>query len=415
MSRNLQIAIAALLLIAAAIAAWFILRKPAPPPEPQVAGMRLVPATFADLPDWKTSDARAALSAFRRSCAVIGKKSALSSMGGAGYAGTAGDWRGACAAAPSTSADAQTARRFFETWFVPVAVSSGDTKEGLFTGYYEPELKASRTRHGAYETPLYGLPPDLVMVDLASFAEILKKPDIPKERIAGRVVDHRLVPYPTHAQINAGALKDAPVLVYAEDPVAAFFLHIQGSGRVVLDDGTAIRLAFAGTNGRAYTAIGRTLIQRGELSRETVSLQSIRAWLEAHPKDAQGVMESNESFVFFQEEPMADPSLGANGSEGVPLTAEASLAVDQRMHALGTPVYLVADVPNGDGEEPFHRLLVAQDTGGAIRGAVRGDVYWGAGARAETIAGKMKARGTLFVLLPKPVAAALGSGKTYSP
>ncbi len=407
------LAVAALLLLVL----WWMSRPPLTAPLAiSETALRLTPARFADLADWQASDPRGALSAFRRSCGDFAKKSALAAMGGAGYAGTVGDWQGACSAMPSPSADAPTVRRYFERWFAPVTVSQGDDREGLFTGYYEPELTASRTRHGRFQTPLYGVPDDLVMVDLAAFAAALHKSDLPKERIAGRVEDHRLVPYPTHAEINAGALKQAPVLVYAEDPVSAFFLHIQGSGRVRLDDGGMIRLAYAGTNGRAYTAIGRTLIRRGELSRETVSLQSIRAWLQAHPNEARGVMESNESFVFFKEEPLSDPAVGSAGAEGVPLTAEASLAVDMRLHALGVPLYLVADVPDGnDGAQTFHRLLVAQDTGGAIRGAVRGDVYWGAGARAEAIAGQMKARGLLFVLLPKPLAAKLGAGKDFHP
>ena len=240
--------------------------------------LRLTPVSFADLPGWNDADPRAALAAFRRSCAEIAAKPPLSAMGGAGYAGTAGDWQGACRAIPARQpmppargASSRPGSRRWRSAPVPCA-------RGLFTGYYEPELRASRTRHGPYQTPLYGLPDDLVTADLGQFREKWKG-----EKLAGQLDGNRLVPYPDRAAIDAGGLERAHVLVYAEDPVTAFFLHIQGSGRVRLDDGSVIRLAYAGANGRPYTAIGRTLIQQGELDRATVSLQTIRAWLHSHP------------------------------------------------------------------------------------------------------------------------------------
>ncbi|MBI3678572.1 MAG: murein transglycosylase A [Proteobacteria bacterium] len=375
------------------------------------APLRLTPVSFAEMQGWASSDPRAALSAFKRSCAVLVKKSPLSAMGGVGYAGTVGDWQGACSAAPSSASNAADARRFFETWFSPVAVSAGDDNEGLFTGYYEPELRASRTRHDRYQTPILGQPDDLIEVDLGLF-----RPEFKNEHIVGRIERQTLLPYPTRAEIDTHGLSRAPILVYAEDPVTVFFLHIQGSGRVRLDDGSIIRLAYAAKNGRAYTPIGRTLIARGELDRAIVSLQSIRDWLNTHPADAREVMETDASYVFFKEEPLADPALGSEGSEGAKLTPEASLAVDYRLHPLGAPFFLEADVPDGDAAKPdrsFRRLLIAQDTGGAIRGAVRGDVFWGLGRRAEEIAGRMKAHGKFTVLLPKPVAAKLGAHKDF--
>ena len=396
------------LIVVAVAAGWLWWRLGAPPaPGP----MRLVPTRYSALPGWGASDPAPALTAFRRSCAQIAEKPADAAMGGAGYAGIAGDWRAACQAVSDARAGAAAVRAWFETWFQPVAIGAGPAREGLFTGYYEPELMAARQRHGPYQTPVYGVPDDLVTVDLRQFRNAWKN-----ERIAGRIDGHSLVPFPSRAEIDAAGLAKAPVLFYAADPVAVFFLHIQGSGRVVFEDGTRARVAYAAQNGRPYTAIGRTLIAEGAIPRESVSLQSIRAWLKAHPQDARRVMETNQSYVFFKELPLGDPELGSAGAEGVSLTPRASLAVDLRFHPLGAPFFVAASAPDPDAGKPdhaFERLLIAQDTGGAIRGAVRGDVFWGFGADAQAIAGRMKAQGTLFVLLPKPVAARLGAGKDF--
>jgi membrane-bound lytic murein transglycosylase A len=384
---------------------WWLLAPP------EAGPLRLTPVKFSELPGWTQNDPRAALAAFRRSCAALKKKSPMSRMGGAGYAGSVGDWQGACAAAPTNASDAQAARTFFENWFAPVAVSAGDVREGLFTGYYEPHLRASRTRHGAYQAPIYGLPDDLISVDLGQFRDALKG-----EHIAGRVEGHTLVPYATRAEIDAKGVDHAPVLFYGDDPVTVFFLHIQGSGRVLLDDGAIVRVAYAGQNGQPYTAIGRTLIAQGALTKENVSLQTIRAWLKANPQNARQVMETDKSFVFFSEQPVGDASLGSAGSEGVALTAGASLAVDLRLHPLGAPFFVSTNVPDPNTAKPdraFNRLLIAQDTGGAIKGPVRGDVFWGFGKDAEEIAGRMKSHGMLFVLLPKSVAAKLAPHMDY--
>jgi len=366
--------------------------------------MQLAAVSFGELPDWSKNRADAALAAFRLSCGALAKKAASQSMGGAGYAGTVGDWVEACNGLSAAS----DPRVFFETNFKPFAISFAGEKSGLFTGYYEPELRASRTKHDAYQTPVYGVPPDLVSVDLGAFREKLKG-----ESIAGRIEGKRLVPYATRADIDARGLPQAPVLFYAEDPVDLFFLQVQGSGRVIFDDGTRARAGYAGKNGRAYTAIGRTLIARGALTKQSVSMQTIRAWLKAHPKEAAGVMQSNESYTFFTLLTAGDAAQGSLGTEGVPLAAGASLAVDNRIHPLGVPFFLSTVLPGKKTDEPFHQILIAQDTGGAIRGAVRGDVYWGTGAKAEWLAGVMKARGQLFVLLPNKVAARMGNAKTF--
>jgi membrane-bound lytic murein transglycosylase A len=369
-------------------------------PSPQPTGLRLTKARFADLPEWSGTGAQAALASFRRSCAVLMARPDSAPMSGAGYGGTAADWRAVCA---DTNSDA---RDFFEKNFTPFAVGGGGLENtGLFTGYYEPEIRGSRTRHGAYQTPVFGLPPDLVRADLGLF-----NPKLKGEHVSGKVVGHALVPYADRAQINSEGIANAPPLFFTDDAIAFFFLQIQGSGRVVFDDGSPARIAYAGENGQAYTAIGRTLIAEGALTRETVSLQSIRAWLQAHPERAAAVMQTNRSYIFFTEMPLGDTALGSNGSLGASLTPLASLAVDQRLHALGAPFYVAAD-----GPDPVHGMMVAQDIGGAIRGPVRADMFFGFGPEAERRAGAMKAPGRLYVLLPGALAARLGDSKDFAP
>jgi membrane-bound lytic murein transglycosylase A len=364
---------------------------------------------FSELRGWRNSDPRRALDAFRRSCTAILNKAADSSLGGVGYAGTVSEWAHACTQALDLGiVTIDAARKYFEDVFVPVRLSqSGGT--GLFTGYYEPELRGSRTRHGPYQTPLYGVPSDLVSINGAVLRDTAAA-----DSFAGRmmmsVMMMRYLPYPARAEIEREGIPAIP-LFYVDDAIDAFFLQIQGSGRVALDDGTVVRAAYAGQNGQPYTAIGAVLLERGELTSEEISLQAIRAWLAAHPDQAREVMNANESYIFFSEQPIGDPGEGAAGAEGVPLTAGASLAVDLSYHALGVPIWLEATAPDPDPQKPdriFDRLLVAQDTGGAIIGALRGDVYWGIGADAGAIAGRMKNQGRMTVLLPQAVAAHIG-------
>ena len=373
---------------------------------PVVPGpLRLTKVTFDELPGWRQNDPRAALSAFLRSCAQRAAQNTSDPLGGAGYAGNVSDWREVCGAVQAPVQSAAQARAIFERWFAPVCISAGDMKDGLFTGYFEPQLSASRTRHGKFQTPVYAPPDDLVNVDLGAF-----RPKLRGEQITGRVLGNRLVPYATRADIDTKGLPQARVLFYTSDPVTAFFLHIQGSGRVYFDDGTLERISYAAQNGQQYTPVGRILLARGALTREKVSLQSIRAWLRAHPAAAREVMEGNASYVFFKEEVLGDPALGAKGSEGVPLTPNGSIAVDPRLHAFGTPFYLSTTLPNG---QLLRSLFIAQDSGGAIRGPVRGDVYFGTGEEAETLAGQMRQSGRLYALLPKPLAGKLATQTDY--
>ena len=395
--RNaLLLALAVLLLLAAILAYVLRTRKPAE----QEGRLALTPATFADLPGWEEDDLAAALPALLRSCARMEKLPDEILLGGTGFAGTAADWRPACvAAAKIPKGDRAAARAFFEKHFQPFAASNAadrGERTGLFTGYYEALLRGSRKRGGKYTVPLYRRPADLVSVDLGEFRE-----DLRGRRLAGRVVDGELVPYPDREEIEKGALAGRDLeMVWVDDPVDAFFLQIQGSGRIRLAEGGEMRVGYAAENGHPYFAIGRDLVERKALRKEEVSMQSIRSWLEAHPKLAPEVLARNASYVFFDE----IRGEGPLGAEGVALTPGRSLAVDRKHWPLGVPVWLDAEAPaprGGDPDRPLRRLLMAQDTGGAIRGPVRGDVFWGAGHDAEEVAGRMKHPGRLWVLLPK--------------
>jgi membrane-bound lytic murein transglycosylase A len=354
------------------------------PPAPAAPSLTLTPVSFAALPGWRADDHGAALGALARSCERLMRLPDERAMG---VAGTVGDWRAMCAALDAGPGDA---RGFFETWFRPYAAADGDRREGLFTGYYEASLQGSLNQSERYATPLHRRPDELVMVDLGEFREHLAG-----ERIAGQVINGRLKPYADRSEIANGALAARDLeIVWVDNPVDAFFLHIQGSGRVELDDGRSLRVGYAAQNGHPYTAVGRVLIARGEVTREAMSMQAIRAWLDANPGEAQALMNENASYVFFH----VLEGEGPLGAQGVALTPGRSLAVDRRFVALSTPVWLDSTTPDG---VPLRRLLIAQDTGGAIRGPVRGDVYWGHGDAAADIAGRMKSAGNAYLLLPR--------------
>jgi membrane-bound lytic murein transglycosylase A len=264
---------------------------------------------------------------------------------------------------------------------------------GLITGYYEPVLKGARRRGGAYQTPLYAVPDDLVTVELGDLFPALKG-----ERIRGRLQGRRITPYPDRAQLLDGRLLAGREIVWVDSAIDAFFLQIQGSGRVQLDDGSTLRLAFADVNGHPYRAIGRYLVERGELTVEQATAPGLRQWLAEHPARQNEVFNSNPSVVFFREEKLGDPAVGPRGSLTVPLTAERSLAIDPRLLPLGAPFFLATTHPVSGA--PLQRLVVAQDTGGAIRGALRADLFWGLGAEAGDAAGRMRHDGALWLLWP---------------
>ena len=372
-------------------------RREAPGPEP-APRFELQPIAFEQLPGWGLDDPREALGAFARSCAKLAQRDAAAPMAGDPLFGQVGDWSAACAEATAAakSSPAQ-ARAFVEDRFSPYLVLDGSNPEGLFTGYYEPLLNGSRRFGRPYTVPLYRPPADLLHIDLGRF-----NPALAGYAIYGRIEGGEFVPYYSRRDIDAGALAGRGLeLLWVDDPIDKFFLQIQGSGQVRLDDGSLVRVGYAGQNGHPYRAIGRDLIEMEVLTPEQVTMPAIRAWLELHPNDALEIMERNRSYIFFEERPELAPDDGPLGAEGVSLTAERSLAVDPRYIPFGVPIWLDTTAPFPEGAGPLRRLVVAQDTGSAIKGVVRGDVFWGAGERAEAIAGHMKSRGRYAVLLPK--------------
>lgn len=362
------------------------------------ARLILRPARFADLPGWTADRQADALPALVKSCQRLGTQPSDRALGPDGMMGRIGDWTAPCAAiARLPAGDHVAARRRLEDLFQPWLAANNGEEQGLFTGYYESSLRGSWKRQGKYQTPLYKRPTDLVMVDLGEFRLNLKG-----ERIAGRVVDGQLKPFADRKAIEGGALAGRNLeLLYVDDPVDAFFVQIQGSGRVKMADGSEVRIGYDGQNGHPYIAIGRELVARGALTKEDVSMQSIRAWLESNPAQAKGLLDTNPSFVFFRRLDGEGPM----GGQGVALTPGRSLAIDRSFIAYGVPVWLDAEDPL-DAKSRLRRLLVAQDTGGAIRGPVRGDVFWGHGPDAEQRAGLMKSPGRYWLLLPKGVAPA---------
>lgn len=284
-------------------------------------------------------------------------------------------------------------REFFERHFTVYRVQNSDASvEGLITGYYEPLLAGSRERRAPYLTPLYAPPDDLLVIDLAEVA-----PETRGLRLRGRLEGRKVVPYYTREEIEQGR---APVrgkeIVWVEDPVEAFFLQIQGSGRVRLPSGELVRVGYADQNGQPYRAVGRYLVESGELQAGQASMQAIQAWARANPAKLDDLLNRNPSYVFFRELPASDG--GPIGALGVPLTPERSIAVDARVIPLGAPVYLATTRPNSS--DPLARLMMAQDTGGAIRGPVRADYFWGFGPQAGAEAGRMREQGRMWVLLP---------------
>jgi membrane-bound lytic murein transglycosylase A len=355
---------AALLLFLAACAAP---PKPAEPAYEQVG--------FTALPGWGADDVAASLPALRRSCPKMPAA-----------------WKDACAAIPADDAASNgQARAYYETWFQPWRATS----PAFVTGYYEPELNGAQTKSPAYPVPLHRTPGDLVQVDLGEWRDTWKG-----ERIAGRIERGRLKPYFRRAEIAKGALDGKDLeLIWVDSAVDAFFLEVQGSGRVKLEDGRIVRIGFAGQNGHRYVAIGRVLLDDGSLQPGDVSMQSIKAWLAANPEKARGILDRNPSYVFFR----ILEGDGPIGAQNVALTPHRSLAVDRVHMPLGAPVWLDLVHPDSPGGL-IRRLTVAQDTGGAIKGPARGDLFWGPGVQAGEMAGRMKARGAAYLLLPRGVA-----------
>ena len=361
---------------------------PVPPPRATVAASPIANARAAGVaagPDFATlgvtdDQAQRALIAFRLTCPSLERRSDVSGLT------QSGDWAVVCAAA-GNAADASS---FFATQFETMRVGAG---MAFATGYYEPEIAGSRTHDAANSVPVYGKPSDLVELELGQFGEALKG-----KSIRGRLAGGTIVPYFDRAEIENGALGGrAPVIAYAADPIEFFFLQVQGSGRLQLPDGSVMRIGYNSQNGRDYTGIGALMRDRGLLAPGQASMQGLMAWLRANPEQGRVIMRENKSWVFFRELTGA----GAIGALNVPVTARVSVAADPAFVPLGAPVWLDLDRAEADG------LWIAQDTGGAIKGANRIDTFWGAGDQARRIAGGMSGRGSALILVPRGTLARL--------
>lgn len=356
-----------------------VMSEAAPSVAPAAVGARLQPAMWDELPGWHEDDFAAAWPALLRGCAALKTREA---------------WAAVCSnALRIEDPDRDAVRRFFEGNFTLFQVQSVDgNPEGLVTGYYEPLLHGSRRPSSRFRHPLYAVPDDLLAIELSSL-----HPELAGMRLRGRLDGKRVVPYHDRAAIERG---DAPVrgkeIAWVDDPIDLFFLQVQGSGRIQLDDGEVLRVGFADQNGHPYRSIGRWLVERGELPLEQASMQGIKAWAWRNPDRLEELLNHNARFVFFRELPSG--LAGPIGALGVPLTAGRSAAVDPSFVPLGAPIYLATTWPNS--ARPLNRLMLAQDTGGAIRGAVRADFFWGFGEEAAQLAGRMKQALKMWLMLP---------------
>jgi len=339
----------------------------------------LKPAYWNAVTGWADDDIQPAWDAFLRSCVVL-KNQPL--------------WQEACAQADSIRGRSGDAlRQFFESRFVPHQVLNPDgSGEGLITGYYEPLLKGSRKQSRRYRYPIYTIPDELLVIDLATVY-----PELKNMRLRGRLQGRKVVPYYSRAEIVSNSIPlQGKELLWVDDEIDLFFLQIQGSGRVQLENGEIVRVGYSDQNGHPYKSVGKLLVERGELELEKASMQGIREWGKKNPHKLSELLQQNSSFVFFRELPAGVP--GPLGSLGVPLTAGRSLAIDPRAVPQGAPVFLATTWPNTDKQ--LSRLMMAQNTGGAIKNNVRADFFWGFGAEAADQAGKMRQTGKMWVLMP---------------
>ncbi|NDV88397.1 transglycosylase [Aurantimonas aggregata] len=358
---------------------------------------------FADLPEWAAADHGLAHAAFRRSAEQL--------VSGAFRTGTLGiaaaAFRDAAASALATERDDAVARAFFEEYFVPLQIvpdaAATDGEHGFVTGYYEPVVEASAIKTPRFRFPLYVPPPELVKID-----DVSRPPGMdPSFRFARRKSCGLLEEHPDRAAIEAGLLRGRGLeIAWLADPVDAFFIHIQGSARLELTDGRQMRVGFAAKSGHEFTAIGRLLVDAGELTLAEADMDGIRAWLAAHPERQRALFDRNRSFIFFREAAVDDASLGPVGAAQVPLTALASIAVDRELATFGVP-YFIAASQLRIGGRPFNRLMIAQDTGSAIIGPARADIYVGSGFEAGRVAGRIRDAADFTVLVPPRLAESL--------
>jgi membrane-bound lytic murein transglycosylase A len=344
-----------------------------------LAGKHLRRGQWTDLPGWQDDNPAAAWNALLISCGTLKNQTA---------------WHAVCSEAlAAPRPDRKGARQFFEANFTPYQLLQADGRtDGLATGYYEPLLRGSRKPTARFRYPVYGVPGDLVTLDLPAFGIEAREP-----RLRGRLDGKRVLPYYERSQIEAGmAAVRGREIAWVEDPVELFFLQIQGSGRIELEGGDVLRVGFADHNGHPYRSIGRLLIDRGEMAAERASMQGIKAWARQNPDKLREVLDYNPRYIFFRELP--EGLGGPLGAQGVPLTARRSIAADPQYVPLGAPVFLATTWPLS--KKPLQQLMLAQDTGSAIRGAVRADFFWGYGDEAGREAGRMKQALRMWLLLP---------------
>ena len=364
------------------ILAIFLSACEAPPPEPGIGDA----IDWHELPGWKQDRHAEAWPALLKQCKVLARKNVK--------------WEKTCdEASLLVDIDNEKARLFFESRFLPHRIipsnkADGSPGNGLVTGYYEPLLNGSLSQNERYRYPLYAVPDDLLRIELSELY-----PELSKLKLRGRIEGKKILPYHDRATIDSD---DSPLwgkeLLWIDDPVAAFFLHIQGSGRIQMDDGSMMAVGYADQNGQPYTSIGKILIERGDIKREDISLFSIRNWLKNNPHQARSLLEQNRSYIFFSIRENADEN--PRGSLNVPLTPGRSIAVDPSNIPLGSPVWLDTRYPH-ESDHTLQRLTLAQDPGAAIKGYARADMFWGNGEMAEKLAGEMKQPAELYVLLPR--------------
>ncbi len=360
----------------------------------RVPNAQVEPLTFAALDGWADDDLAAAYGSYFNSCKAILKGNKAARRAKPIYAGLFEVCLRASSSGPNL--DKAQARKFFESNFKPVSVKPNADPEGpFFTGYYETEFEGSRFPSPEFTVPIYAKPSNLAMPSKPGAGKIGRK--------FGR---KKILPYYDRTEIEDGVLAGRGLeICYVKNPVDAFFAQIQGSSRIKLDTGQTIRLNYDAHNGKPYVPVGKFLIQRGIVSKEDMSMDKIRQFMEANPEEGKELRRKNQSFVFFREVQLGDHEEGI-GAQGIPLTAGRSLAVDRHIHVYGTPIWVEAELPI-DSEKPetrFRRLLVAQDTGSAIIGPARADIYFGGGEVVGSAAGRIKQHGKFVMLVPTTVA-----------
>ncbi|MFG1378527.1 murein transglycosylase A [Xanthobacter autotrophicus] len=364
-------------------------------PPPAIAGAKLVPVAFGALDGWAADDHASAFRTFLASCAA--RRAPPAEVGPASVPTLAAGLAHACAAAARLGTQApsqEVARLFFEANFRPFRVVPDTGSDGFFTGYYEPEVAGALSPGNGFDVPVHGRPSDLLMSGGGP---------TPNSGGALRREGDALVPYFDRAAIEDGALAGRGLeIAWLKDPIDLFFMQIQGSARVRLPDGRVLRLNYDGYNGHPYLPVGRLLIARGLVPREEMSMDRIRAFMEADPEAGRALRRENRSYVFFKALDL-DGEAGAMGAQGVPLTAGRSIAVDRKLHTYGAPVFVAADLPLAapGSREPFRRLMIAQDTGSAIVGPARADLYFGTGPEAGAVAGRIRHSGSFTLLVPR--------------